>query len=897
MNHHELSTSSIASGSLLAAVDTRCDRFENSWSSGDRPRIEDFLVGLEPLSEQLVVKELLIAEWRFRVGQSESPNIVEYQDRFPQHSELVASTWKRFRVVETSGEAGPRESKRIAQFELEQKLGSGAFGVVWKARDTTLERWVALKLPRPGQLDEKGSERFIREARSAACLRDPNIVKVYEIGKHENSVFIVSEFIDGKDLGVHLEENGFEQSDAIRICSKIARALQHAHDAGVIHRDLKPQNILLDSTGEPMIADFGLARQTSGDLTVSQEGLIIGTPAYMSPEQAQGDSQKTDHRTDIYSMGVILFQLLTGQLPFRGNLHSVLHRIIHEPAPTLQSIKAAIPPPLQAICLRCLQKQPENRFQTASELASALENWPSGSTQFQLPPRKEPIIKRHWTAFLATALAAIVAAIIWLPSWFPSSVEPPQRLAVLPLDNLSPDPNDEYFAHGMREELDSKLAKLQGLTLIGRTSVLKYGSGDKDLDKIAHDLDVDKVLDGSVIKMGSEVKINLQLIDVSTKIRLWSLEFQRDLKDVFAFQNEVAQRVANELQVELQVGISTQTTTPITHDMVAYQDYLNGRFIMSRRTGTDLLRAIEQFEKATQLDPEFAEAYASLATAQALLPLYTRLPAQEHMPKALEAASRAKELKPNLTEAHAVEAWVKSFFSYDWEGAEIAFKTAISLDPNHPTPHHWYALHLCQLGEFDRALEEIQMAQKLDPISQIVNHTIGFVNYLSGNNPTAIEEFKKNIGLARSFDSRFLITEWFMGIAYHVMGDIPTAIETFQGVRAEFNQTPFYLGALGRSYAESGEIEKAETIMEELEAFEESGYSVSYDMATVLLGFGRIDEALARLEQALAERDFWIGLLKVDPVWLDQHSDPRLTKLLQEMNLSASPNSKGFTDR
>jgi len=792
--------------------------------------------------------------------------------------------------------------RQIAHYRVTSLLGKGGMGEVYRATDTKLNREVALKLL-PTELagDPQRRQRFINEARAASALNHPNVCTIYEVGETDDGrPFIAMEFLEGDSLAERIRREPFSVQEALGVAVHIVEALEVAHSKGIVHRDIKPANVSLNERSIVKVLDFGLAKQltseaaTDADATTqyhTQEGGIVGTPYYMSPEQALG--RPVDHRTDLFSLGVLLYELVSGRRPFAGSSSTeAIANLIHARPSPMTRAGSELSVDLQRIVLKCLEKDPGNRYQSAADLLVDLRKLHrDGETGIVAGAGTSSAKTRASIGQKAVIAGVILLSILvgYLALRPESDTFRARRLAVLPLDNLSPDPQDEYFAFGVREELDNRLAKLPGITLVGRTSLLKYREGTKDLAQIGRELKVDTVLDGSVHKLQDRVLIRLQLIDVDTQDSLWSDVYRKELKDIFDIQSEIAQHVAAALQVELQLGRKGQLVTPPTANLEAYQEYLKGRFYWSKRTALDVEEAIARFRTAIELDQRFALAHAGLASCYALLPLYSRLPAAEYMPKALNAAEVAIGLDDAVAEAHAVRAWVKAFFEYDWTGAEEAFQVAMERDRNHPTTHHWYSLYLCQLGQFEAALAEIRLARQLDPSSLIINHTVGLVHYLSGHHDLALHEYTRAIELGREFESTFLTTDWFIGIAHLNSGRTEDAIETFERVRPLLGETPFYVGALGRAYALAGRREDALSVLGELEMYAEAGFLVSYDIAAIQEGMGRKNEALKSLRRALAERDWWIGFLKVDPMFRELHDEPEFIGFLTEMGFAWRP--------
>ena len=566
-------------------------------------------------------------------------------------------------------------------------------GVVYKAQDTKLDRIVALKfLTRSLSCDPAAKERFISEAKAASALNHPNITTIHDISENKGAQFIIMEYIEGATLK-ELSSSELELKKFIEIAIQLCQGLQAAHQKQIIHRDIKSDNIKIAPGNRVKIMDFGPAKLKSAT-PLTKAGTTVGTVAYMSPEQAQG--RELDQRTDVWSLGVVLYEMLTGKLPFRGEYEqAIIYSILNEEPEPVTSLRPTVPVELEQIVDKTMAKNVNQRYENADELLRDLRQ-----------------VQESLKATSATASS--------------------KSIAVLPLENISPDKENEYFSDGLTEEIIMNLSKIKDLKVISRTSAMHYKGTNKPLRQIAKELGVQYILEGSVRKHGSDLRITAQLIDAVQDAHLWAEKYNGTLDDIFDIQEKVAEKIVEALKVELTTGEQQQLSRRYTDDTEAYQLYLRGRFFWSKRTEEGFERAIGYFNQSIEKDPNYALASVGLADAYILMGVYCYQRPHEVMPKARQAAQKALELDNKLAEAHASLAHMRMLYDWDWPGAEKQFQRAIELNPGYAPAHLWYSLTLSSIGRLEEALIEIKRAQELDPLSLIINTDVGLVHYLAG---------------------------------------------------------------------------------------------------------------------------------------------------------------------
>jgi len=766
--------------------------------------------------------------------------------------------------------------KTVSHYTIIEKLGEGGMGVVYKSEDTKLKRTVALKfLPRELDANEPERARFLQEARAASALNHPNICTVHALGEHEGQQFIDMEFVDGATLRAKMQTSGMKIPDAIAYAIQTGEALQEAHSKGVVHRDVKPENIMVNTKDQIKVMDFGLAK-LKGSLKLTKTSSTIGTLAYMAPEQIEG--REVDARSDIFSFGIVLYEMLTGHRPFRGDQEgSVMHCILNDEPESIQKCRPEVSSEVAHILCRALEKEPEDRYQSIQDMLIDLRR-----------ARKE-------TSRVSRAHLAAVTGGQPLPS-APGApgvrpgaaahagemaLELPKQeksIVVLPFENLSPDPDQEYFSDGLTEEVISDLSKVRILRVISRSSAMAFKGTKTTIPEIARRLNVQYVLEGSVRKAGNSLRITAQLIDARSDAHIWAEKYSGTLDDVFGIQEKVSRAIVEALKLSLTP--EEKPRRPVNPE--AHEAYLKGRFYWNKRTGSDAHRAIKYFDQAIEKDPSYALAYAGLASAYVILPQYALVPAKETMPKAEAAANRALELDATLGEAHAVLGLIKTQFEWDWAGAEREFKRAIELDPSYPTAHHWYSNTLRHLGRFDECLVEIKRAQELDPLSLIISSVVGAALHYMRRYDEAIVQCEKTVEL----DPGFPGAHSMLGYVYEGQGRFDEAIAEFQKARVLAGSGPVGLADLGEGYARAGRRSEAARILNELLEFSRQGYSVSCEIAGIYRGLGEKDKTFEWLEKAYQERSDGLPDLKSDPFWDSLRSDPRFTALLKKMGLA-----------
>jgi TolB-like protein/Flp pilus assembly protein TadD/predicted Ser/Thr protein kinase len=792
--------------------------------------------------------------------------------------------------------------KTLGHYRIIEKIGAGGMGVVYRARDERLDRDIALKvLPTGALADDAARRRFRKEALVLAKLAHPNIAMIFDFDTQDGVDFLAMEYVAGQSLAQKLDAGVIPEKEAIALGVQVAAALEEAHEQGVVHRDLNPRNILLTPKGQAKVLDFGLARllQPPGTAEATQSFAetesIAGTLPYMAPEQLRGEA--LDGRTDIYALGCVFYQMAAGRRPFTGDTAPQLtDEILHQSAVSPRAVNARVSPQFEAIIAKCLEKNPENRYQSAKELSVDLRRVGMAGAVAAAATKPEQT-RTHWhklaigggaMAAAALLIVLVVALVILLNvggvrdrMLGKTGAQHIRSLAVLPLENLSRDPEQEYFADGMTDQLITDLAKIQALKVISRTSVMQYKGVRKPLPQIAQELGVDAVVEGSVQRSGDRVRIIAQLIDARADQHLWARSYERDLRDVLALQDEVAQAIANELKIEIASNGKPRPMSSRPLDPDAYESYLKGRYYSSKRAEKELKKSIEYFQQAIERDANYAPAYAGMADAYALLGYRGNLPSNEALSKGKAAARKALELDDSLAEAHAALAFIAETLEWDWPTAEREYKRALELNPGYAESHNWYAGYLMYFGRFEDGITEAKRARELDPLSLPINNALGGRLLLAGRDNEAIAQIQKTLEM----DPNFAPAHTQLGWAYLKEGMNQDAISEFQKGVTLSGSDPEESVDLGYAYAVTGKQAEAKKILAKLKKKRERAFVSPAALAIVSGALGEKDEAFAWLEKAYEVRDPTLTYLKVGPKFTPLRSDPRFQDLLRRMGL------------
>ena len=735
--------------------------------------------------------------------------------------------------------------QRLGSYEIVALLGVGGMGQVYRARDPRLERDIALKILQTDDAEHR--KRFAREARAIAALNHPNIVTIHSVEEVEGQPFLTMELVEGTPLNRLIPPGGFELHELLAIAAPVAEGLAAAHARGIVHRDLKPPNVMVSTDGRVKMLDFGLAKNIEAKNLASadetREGQIIGTLAYMSPEQLMADT--VDARSDIFSLGVLIYEMATGKRPFDGpNPAVILVSLLNSPVPQIGGASAD----LDRIISRATARKPGGRYQRVVDLLSDLRALMTGMALATPPVTRAPAI------------------------------------AVLPFANLTNDPDQEYFCDGMAEELISALARVKGLAVVSRTSAFQFKGSPIDVREIGERLDVRTVLEGSVRRAGNRLRISVQLVNVTDGFHIWSERFDRTVDDVFLIQDEIARSITESLRVTLTRPATGVMVKPPTSNLDAYHLYLRGRFLMNKFADLygSLTGARKCFEQAVDLDPMYSAAYAGLSEVCTALGYTTFLPAPEASRAALEAAERAVTLDPSLPEGHTALGWTKTLFAIDLRTAERDFQRALEIAPGYAPAHGYYALLLCGLGRVDQALDHASQARHHDPLWMMMPFIMSQVLICARKFQEAEHQMRELLALDPNFDGCY----WYLSNALAGQGKLDEAIEVQEKGVALVRRAPFFVALLAIWYCRAGRREDAEQLREELIA---GGRCTPVWLAMVCGELGKKDLAFEYLELAMAQHDDQVSFMAVDHRFDSLRGDPRFDAALRRLGLPVLP--------
>ncbi len=771
---------------------------------------------------------------------------------------------------------------KIGRYPIVKKLGSGGMGEVFLAQDPLLDRKIAIKvLHEEFVSDPVRLARFKKEAKAASSLEHPGAAAIYEIGETEGIHFIAMQYVEGLTLG---EKISTEKPSFVRILDwaiQICEAIGEAHRMGIIHRDLKPQNIMITPQDQVKILDFGIAKTTHRQQVadpITDTGVIIGTVQYMSPEQALG--KQIDPRSDIFSIGVLLYETVSGHLPFRGdNSTETLKKLLQDPPELFTRTNSSIPLEFERIILKCLEKEPVARYQSIQELLADLRNLKAergGERPTTSMVRPAPKSRSWWAGMIALLFLAF--AVIF---FFQQKNHDIQSLAVLPFVNERSDPDLEYLSDGITDEIINKLSQVPQLKVLSRGTVFRYKGIEVDPRKVGKELSVDAVITGNFSRHEDQLRLTVSLVRTGDGSQIWGELYTRNLSDVQTLESQISKDISEKLPQKLTGEVREQISKQYTADTVAYQLFLEGRFHLNKRTRENFQLAIQSFQKAIARDPNYAAAYAGLADAFILLCNWGFLPPDQGFPKAKEAAAQALSLDKTLAEAHTSMAFILSTYEWKWREAEKSYLTAASLNPNYATAHQWYGLCLTLQGRFEEAMREIRLAQQLDPMSLIINANAGYTLYFAREYEQAISELEK----VRELDPNFPLTYQILGYIYGQQGSPAKSVEVLTKAVDLAPDNLSFEADLAWAYALAGEAEKAQQMLDQLLRISINTYVPPFHLAGICVGLKDNDCAFEWLEKAYQQHSDQITYIGKDPRFDPLRSDPRFQDLLRRIGL------------
>ena len=824
----------------------------------------------------------------------------------------------------------------FGHYEIRSLLGKGGMGEVYLAYDNKLRRQVAIKLlPSEFTQNKARLSRFEREAYAASALNHPNIVTIHEIGEQEGLHYITTEYVEGESLRQHMGRGGMELREVLSLASQVAEALSAAHGAGIVHRDIKPENIMVRRDGYVKVLDFGLAKladeaqaaqeidteaATKTKVVNTEPGIVMGTASYMSPEQARG--LEVDARSDIWSLGAVLYEMAAGRLPFEGaTTTDVLSMILHREPASLLLYRSEAPAEVERIVEKALTKEREERYQLAKELsvdlkrlrqrldveaelersvtpeeaarrsnvqsvagitvAGAVTPTAEASAAHTLSSAEYVVgeIKRHKLGVMLVLAGFVVgiAALVYY-SYFRTRSVAINSVAVLPFVNTSGDANMDYLSDGLSESLINSLSQLTSLKVIARGSVFKYKGKEVDPQEVSKALGVQAIVTGRVVQRGDQLQVSAELVNVSDKTQMWGEQFNRKATDLLQVQTEISQRIAEQLRVRLTSSEQQRLVKEAKANPQAYELLLKGRFHFAKATPADHKKAVEYFNQALAIDPNYALVHAELARAYRGLAANSWLDPKETMPKAEAAAKRALELDESLADAHVELANIKRN-AWDWAGAEREYKRALELNPNLASAHSGYGTYLSNMLRHEEAIAEMKRARELDPLRLAYNANVGYAYYWARQYDQAIEQLKKTLEL----DQNFAIAYFLLGMTLSAQGNHTQGIEEYRETMRLGGETTSAQCYLGAALAKAGQRDEAEKILKQLETTKE--YVSPAELATLYAGLSDKEKTLAALERAYAAHDLQLQYLAADPDLDSLRAEPRFQDLIRKVGL------------